>query len=164
MSLRLWSLLMISREHSLFHFLRVIHNPWISSRIELLIYLLGYFVVGHLTLQIYCTKKIQEYKIFKILENIKSIKTNLIPQMWLYFSLMPVQNKRALPLKWHLVEPVWVKAVLIFKAALAIANLKGYEVTRRKVTKRAAFQQAPLRNHNLHASCDLNICRVLLTL
>lgn len=159
----LWSLLMISRGHSLFHFLEVIYNPWISSRIQLLICLLGSVVIGHLTLPVYCAKDTQEYKIFKILENIY-VKTNWTPQMWLYFSLLPVQNEQALSLKWHLMEPAWVTAVLILKAASAIANLKWYEVTRRKVTKRAAFQQAPLKNHNLHASCDLNICQVLLTL
>lgn len=71
---------MIFREHSLFHFFKVLYNPWISSRIQLLICLLGSFVVGHLMLQICYAKNAQEYKMFKILENIP-IKTNWIPQM-----------------------------------------------------------------------------------
>lgn len=83
---------MIFRGHSLFCFLKVIYNPLISSRIQLLIFLLGSFVVGHLILQIYCEKNPEDYKMFKILENIP-IKTNLIPQMSLYFSLMAVQNE-----------------------------------------------------------------------
>lgn len=38
---------------------------------------------------------------------------------------MPVQNEQALPLKQYLVEPVEITAVLIFKAASAIAIQKG---------------------------------------